>query len=322
MKCLSRDACQEVARWIYQNARPLELLTWQYLFEDGDRKRVVDVLMTYQNTDGGFGHALEPDNWNPESSPYTTHYAISLLKRINLTDLEHPVYQGIKRYLSSGVHFNDRGWLFSIPSTDRHPHAPWWTYDEKANKTESIGLSAGLISFVLRFFPENSHLYDQVLPIAKSLMRQLLENHSFGEMGLAGLAELYQTLMEQKIRIDQMDQVCGVLRQRISQSIVHDTRQWTSHVVRPSRYIKDPSSPYYAEHEAIMNRELDYLAENRNDQGVWNIDWSWYDLNQRYAPQFAISENWWKAVTAIETILLLREFNRLDYGLLNEGQPS
>lgn len=77
MKCLSRDACQEVARWIYQNARPLELLTWQYLFEDGDQKRVVDVLTIYQNADGGFGHALEPDNWNPESSPYTTHYAIS-----------------------------------------------------------------------------------------------------------------------------------------------------------------------------------------------------------------------------------------------------
>ncbi len=34
------------------------MLTWQYLFEDGDQKRVVDVLMTYQNADGGFGMRL------------------------------------------------------------------------------------------------------------------------------------------------------------------------------------------------------------------------------------------------------------------------
>lgn len=31
----------------------------------GSQGAVIDILMQYQNEDGGFGHALEADSWNP-----------------------------------------------------------------------------------------------------------------------------------------------------------------------------------------------------------------------------------------------------------------
>ena len=58
--------------FIYRNVRPLDLARWQYLFENGKKEDVFKILAKYQNEDGGLGHALEADCWNPNSSPIQT----------------------------------------------------------------------------------------------------------------------------------------------------------------------------------------------------------------------------------------------------------
>ncbi len=49
----------------------LDYTMWRYLFEDGSGDAFLLVLCSYQNEDGGFGHNLECNNWNPRSSPCT-----------------------------------------------------------------------------------------------------------------------------------------------------------------------------------------------------------------------------------------------------------
>jgi len=61
---------QSIRRWMYRNARPLDLARWQYHFENGGKDSVLKGLSVFQNEDGGFGHALEADSWNPNSSPH------------------------------------------------------------------------------------------------------------------------------------------------------------------------------------------------------------------------------------------------------------
>jgi hypothetical protein len=52
-------------------------------------RQVIAALRHYQNPDGGFGNALEPDNWNKDSSPYTTLYATNALEGIGFCDYSH-----------------------------------------------------------------------------------------------------------------------------------------------------------------------------------------------------------------------------------------
>lgn len=52
---------QKAGEFIYRNSRSLVLARWQYHFEDGSKEAVLKALSYYQNEDGGFGHALEPD---------------------------------------------------------------------------------------------------------------------------------------------------------------------------------------------------------------------------------------------------------------------
>ena len=51
-------------QFIFNNARPFESAAAEVLLCGHSPEDAVDELCKYQNEDGGFGHALEADNWN------------------------------------------------------------------------------------------------------------------------------------------------------------------------------------------------------------------------------------------------------------------
>lgn len=70
-------------RFVLEHARPVDLAVYKYFFEDGPNIAVIRELKRYQNQDGGFGHGLELDCWNPNSSPITTNDAVITLFRVD-----------------------------------------------------------------------------------------------------------------------------------------------------------------------------------------------------------------------------------------------
>ena len=93
---------KKAKEFIYRNARPIELALWNYYMEQGSIDDVLHNLSFYQNEDGGFGHALEPDSFNPNSAPIETWQATKILQQVGYGDSSHPIIQGILRYLGSG----------------------------------------------------------------------------------------------------------------------------------------------------------------------------------------------------------------------------
>lgn len=154
-------------QFIYGNARPLDLARWQYHFEKGTKEAVLEALSAYQNEDGGFGHALEADCFNPNSSPIQTWAATEILREINFEDREHPVIQGIVKYLSSGLDFDRKRnqWMNVVPSNNDYPHAIWWTY--KDDGEFKYNPTACLAGFALKYADKNSELYSNAYQIAK-----------------------------------------------------------------------------------------------------------------------------------------------------------
>lgn len=302
---------KEIKKWIYRNGRQIESSLWEFHFEGGTVENVLRALEFYQNEDGGFGNALEPDSWNPESSPYTTLYAINMLKSIGFVDKNAPIYQGIIRYLESRKYFENKQWMFSIPTNDNYPHAPWWNYHPEENKTQSIGVTAKLTAFILNTFDENSELYKISLTIARDILHKLMDAENHGEMGIGSYIILMDTLKTLTIEIDYLDKIQQKLNELVRHSIEQDTSKWQFHVVRPSKYITSPDSPYYEENKEIIEAELNYIIQTKPKDDVWGITWTWFDNNEKYAKDFAISENWWKCSKAIETLIYLRNFNRL-----------
>ncbi len=313
MKKLSKVSYEEIRLWIYRNARPLDLALWQYHFENGSKEAILSSLLHYQNKDGGFGNALEPDSWNPNSSPYTTLHAINILNEIDFVDKSHQVIQGIFKFLESSMHSDEDGWLFSIPSNDDFPHAPWWTYDKAANKYESIGVSAGIVGFILEYGDQDSGIYKKAYSVTNQLIDKLNTHDKYGEMGVRG----YLTLKDKLLQLGMTDNfdmefITNAVKKLVNDSIERDTAKWAIYGKRPSDFISSPDSDFYKDNEEILQKELDYIIDRRPENGVWDISWTWFENNEKYSKEFAISQNWWKADKALEKLKLLRNFGRLE----------
>ncbi|HSB65243.1 MAG TPA: hypothetical protein VLD65_01615 [Anaerolineales bacterium] len=74
--------------FIWQNARMLDRAIFENYFLDGSPDRILSIMRLYQNPDGGFGHALEPDLRARESQPLFIEFALRTLYDCQLHDPE------------------------------------------------------------------------------------------------------------------------------------------------------------------------------------------------------------------------------------------
>ncbi len=205
----------------------------------------------------------------------------------------------------------DNGWRFTIASNDDYPHAPWWNYSEEANQLERYDVTAQLCSFILTYFDQGSALYQKALLLINDLAAKMLSSNQFGDMGIDGFIVLIETL--RRLKLDGVD--CNKMQSRlhelVKKAIDKDASRWAFYGVRPSNYIKSPSSPFFEENKALVLAEYHYLLDTLPQNDVWGITWTWFDNLEQYFKQFAISENWWKSEKALEKIRFLRNFQEL-----------
>ena len=224
MQKLTHEDFSQIQSWVHRHARPLELARFRYHFEGPSqnlrpatspspssgqdeehrqscRTEFLRLMSDYRNADGGFGHALEPDSWNPDSTPYTTLKALELLDEMALLDKPEAraLVQGALAYLEACPFATGDGWPFNIPSNDAHPHAPWWTYDPNTNVYESIGVTTGLCAYILRLAPQGTPLYQKALALTTRTLGDFMTISEFGEMGLGGFVQLFAALRETRL---------------------------------------------------------------------------------------------------------------------------
>ena len=185
MQVLSKQSFEEIRQWMVRNARPIEFARWRFHFEQGSKEDVLFALSAYQNEDGGFGHALEADNWSPDSSPYTTGVAFEVLRELGIYHPRQHLVDKALQFLDGTPFFSETGWPFTIPENSDHPHAPWWTFSEENNRQNGYHATGGLVGFILRCGDTNSRLYQKALTVADGMMDKLrraetLDVHEIG----------------------------------------------------------------------------------------------------------------------------------------------
>ena len=300
---------QKTQEWIYRHARPLDIARWQYHFENGSKDNVIKALSFYQNNDGGFGHALEPDSWNPNSAPIQTWVATEILREIEVTDQSCSVVQGILKYLASGADFNDHSWSNTVLSNNDYPHAPWWHAESESSCKTDYNPTACLAGFGLVFAKKNSQVYKICKRIAQEATEAYLKGGLLDDMHTV---LCYIRLMEYCEKIDEqvidLEALKTKLREQVSYSITKDTSIWeTSYICRPSQFFNSRDSIFYETNQKVAEYECEYILKTQLDDGSWDIVWSW----NNYPEEWAISKNWWKANSTILNYLYLRGFERV-----------
>lgn len=295
-------------KFILKNSRPLDIARWNYLFEDGSKEDVIKVLKTYQNDDGGFANALEPDCWNINSTPLQTWVATQIIKEINLEDKTHPIIKGILDYLSSKDEFDGHRWhgLNTVVTNDDYPHAPWWSYKQKQELTYNP--TASLIGFILKYAEKDTAIYRSACELSKEAYNYFKKNFPLESMHeSACFVELYHYMEECSIfNLFDMEEFKKLLQKQIKQVITYDTKIWsTDYICKPSLFINSKSSDFYLENKDICDFEYEFILKTQNEDGSWGVTWDWND----YPEQWAISKNWWQSDIIIKNIKYIREFN-------------
>ena len=135
------DAFAAGDRFLLNDARLLERRLFASCFLGQPATGVVDALRGYQNTDGGFGHALEPDTRCPASLPIYVETAFQALATAGTVD--HEMVTRACDFLARTAQQAGAGGAVPlasdvIESFPRAAHWTEWTYQPALNPTAGL----------------------------------------------------------------------------------------------------------------------------------------------------------------------------------------
>jgi hypothetical protein len=113
---------ESAIRFTYANARLLDRRRLEHLLGAAPPAAVIDALRAYQNPDGGFGHALEPDMRAPASEPASALLALETLVELGVTG--HPMIDAAAEWIADAASAD--GTLPQMTAASAgYPHAPF-----------------------------------------------------------------------------------------------------------------------------------------------------------------------------------------------------
>lgn len=155
----SSNIFQHARQYILRNGRPLDRALFLHEFEDEPYIYVYSELEKYQNTDGGFGNALEPDIRMPQSSPIATTEAFQYLNDIKDEKPLKMIKKGIDYFITTVKTFKGESQItyywnpVKTQEVVKYPHAPWWetTKNKEPTLEEWANPSIEIISYLLQY---------------------------------------------------------------------------------------------------------------------------------------------------------------------------
>jgi len=305
MTMLAEGSLKASRRFLQAEGRPLEKARYDYAFGDASSDAVLEALAGYQNEDGGFGRALEPDLRAPESSVLCTSVAFQILDSLDTAPDHSMVSRGIDFLL---VHLDQEqhGWRIIPETADSSPRAPWWYQAERKVSFEEFSLNptAEILGY----------LYDSQQQVATETLsfvsdRVLSQLKSIDEIEMHDLLCCLRLLKAPSLPDDYRHQVAGRVRELIDGIVACDPDSWKGYGLRPLQVAEAPQSPFIKGLEQAVDANLDYKISTQNTDGSWTPNWSWDDA---YPNEWAKAKSEWAGIITVEKLLTLKRFGRIE----------
>ncbi|MFO7630917.1 MAG: hypothetical protein R6W76_00175 [Caldilinea sp.] len=306
MKKLSPQQWNAARQFLLHEARPLEAARYRFHFEHGAAGEVLAALAAFQNSDGGFGHALEPDLRTPASSPLATSVALQMLEEVR-APAGHPLVQGALAYLLAAYDSATQRWHIIPPEAEGAPRAFWWAADGLEERFGHFWLNprAELLGALWRFAgPERIVWLEQVTAAVVDAVEAHLKPVTGNDLlCLLHLAETPQLPEGLRIRLAER------LRADVVVSVVTAPERWGEYVLRPLEIAPAPDSAYATLFAEALQANLAYLLDTQGSDGAWAPVWSWAPLNE---VAWRKAEQEWKGILALAALRALAAWGRVE----------
>jgi len=304
MKRLSKDSFEKARRWINSNARPLEKALFSFHFENGNAKIVLQGLKIFQNADGGFGNALEPDLRTPSSSVLATSLAFQILRTIKADNSDHLVKSGIE-FLLKNYDEKVQSWRIIPLEAEDSPHAPWWNQKERESHFAGVNLNptAEILGYLYDYkdIVENQMVADLTSTVLDRLSK-------FTEIEMHDFLCCKRLLESNNLDQTNKQKLQGELVRLADSCILKDSSKWDGYGLRPVQVADSTNSPFISQFQSTVEENLDYEIDKQNIDGVWEPTWSWGD---NYSDEWEVVKKEWAGIITLDKLVLLRKFGRL-----------
>lgn len=300
MRKLTAERFNQATHFMKNKTRNLERAIFQFEFENGPYSAVLKELRTYQNTDGGFGHGLEPDLRCKESSALATTRALEILQLSPQKDEEQ--IEMIRKALLffENTYNTDRyGWDIIPKEAEQSPRAIWWNYGAFADHWGNP--SADIVSYFIEF--QSVYKSDKLEDYINYAMDYLVSKCDLQEMHeLFCYLHLFEKLNEtQRLNIE------DTLHVFLDNCVSMNPENREGYGATPLSVVNSPSSWYYKKYAAVIPVELDELIDQQGEDGSWTPNWTWYQFEE----EWLIAKEEWKGIITLNALRTLRGFNRM-----------
>ena len=304
-RTLTHKAFAEAVDFLRAQARPLEVARFENIFSGSRVEDVLNELRKFQNSDGGFGHALEADLRAPESSALCTSVAFQIIRDHKISRGHEIVQRGI-HYLTETVDRSEAHWRIIPESAGSSPHAPWWKQEgrEEEYKGFSLNPTAEILGYLLDYGEAVrgeriiSEMTDRVVDSLRSL--ESVEMHDL----LCCLRLLDTEHLPSTVR----ECLQSELSRLIPDAVATTPEQWREYGLRPLLVIRFPDSPFIGGLEEAISLNLDFELEEQNSNGSWSPTWSW---GGNYPESWECAKREWSGVLTLDKLIFLARFDRI-----------
>ncbi|MCG8480194.1 MAG: hypothetical protein MI724_13945 [Spirochaetales bacterium] len=315
MKQLTQERFGEAERFLLSEARDLERARFRFHFGGAGREAVLTALAEYQNGDGGFGRALEPDVRAPDSSAYATAIGLATLDEIGCPAPDHAVRRAVE-YLA--VQYDPAGLVWApLPhAAQEHPRAPWW--NDKGDEGPFGNLKATFDDF--KIIPR-AHLVDLLhrfdadgsIPDAASLVEDVLRSivdadaRDLGGGGTA-LQSSLSLIGNERVVHPFKERAIEHLKGMIPRVLSFDRAEWNTYCAAPLNVFPAPSSFVRGTIAEAVERHLDFVVDSLTEGGYWEPPWTWMGW---YPEAWETAQKEWRGVVTLENLRILQAHGRL-----------
>ena len=298
---LTREAFERAKIFIEGNARAIDQAFFSLFCQSGKKERVESALKDFQNEDGGFGNCLEPDFRLKESSVLATNLAFKFLIEAEIEATSHVVRRGIE-YLTANI--GENGWEPVPKAIDDVPRAPWWQYENWANREGISWLNpnAETISILLHY--KSLVPVEMIEPLLAKVESILDENPDKMEMH-----DFLATLpLAERASGDLRERLYDHLKKHINSIVAFDEQSWATYGLKPYWVVEKPDSPLLTSLGTSLERSLTFEIEHQGKDGSWSPNWAW----GQFEDEWPRAKKEWQGSLTVKVIKALMNFGKIE----------
>lgn len=283
---------EKAANFIWENGRLLERRIFEYFFFQGSKSSVLDAVKAYQNEDGGFGHALEPDLRAPQSQPLFVEFGLRILYDAKIQDPE--IAYKVCDYVSRNADLK-LGIATITATTSNYPRAEHWNNIESSQA--SFSRLTSLVGLLNWQGIKHSWLEQAVDICLKDMISTRYDDSHTLLNAFCLLESLPQT--------EEIKRIYAKLTDELFQANFFCLEAPSrSYGLTPLEF--SPTSDSYCRSiftDRIIHEHLKALESQQEEDGGWQIQWE---------PPGEMARLEWRAYKTLKSLITLQSYKVLE----------